>query len=212
MCSWHPRQGNASLNIYKKKAILITKKKYPLPGKKPRWEFAEAGGNGPFTRKSFSSAFKWNWEAGGDGEVSQSLSVLLIDKMTLILPRITGIRSGKTYLAITQPSNTKHLLPLHQLVWNYLRGQEALHGPGSFVLQKLFPVENTEVYFYFFFCFSSTSIWNIFSMVLLPAIKFASVGFLTGTSFSLARCKNPSQWPGSFSSPGNYILALCSGV
>lgn len=116
MCSWHPRRGNASLNIYKKKAVLITKKKNPLPGKKPRWEFAEAGGNGPFTRKSFSSAFKWNWEAGGDGEVSQSLSVLLIDKMTLILPRITGIRSGNTYLAITQPSNTKHLLPLDQLL------------------------------------------------------------------------------------------------
>jgi len=42
--------------------------------------------------------------------------VLLIDKMTLILPRITGISSGKTYLVITQPSNTKHLLLLGRLL------------------------------------------------------------------------------------------------
>lgn len=55
------------------------------------------------------------------------------------------------------------------LVWNHSPWQEALHGLASSALQKLFPVENTEVYplFLCFFCFSSITIQNFFLMETL---------------------------------------------
>lgn len=194
MCSctsWHPRQGNAWQHL-QEESNSYHKKKNQLPGKKPQWEFAEVGGNGPFTRKTFSFAFKWNWEAGGDGEVSQSLSALLIDRMTLILLRIAGIRSGKTYLVITQPSKRKHLLLLIQLLSEITDLAGGPAWPREFCASGIIPSGKCKGIFLFllFSCFSP-SIWNTFSMAWLSVIKFASIGFLMGTPFSQHAVKTP---------------------
>lgn len=71
--------------------------------------------------------------------------MLLTDKMKLILPTITGIRSGKTDVVLTRPSNTKLLFLLAQLLSG---STHAAAGPGSVMLWKLFPVENAEIYIF----------------------------------------------------------------
>lgn len=132
--------------------------------------------------------------------------MLPIDKM--ILARITGIRSGKIYLVITQPLQHNTPSPARPApVWNYSLGRRPCLARGVLCFRNYFRWKIQKVYIFYFFSFSASppqaSETSSLRQARLSIIKFASIGFLIGTSFSPARCENPGQRPGSFSSTGN---------
>lgn len=136
--------------------------------------------------------------------ISQSSHVVCASAMTLWNHWGTLVLSGKIYLVLTRSPNAESLLLAPSACLELLTWQEAWPQGAP--------------------CFRNCSLWKRFgvfflpasppqesetpSVIWLPRIKVASIGFQSGSRFphTHTQCANSMLRPGSFISPGNFIL------